>query len=468
MENKKSVSISKVSIIFLTLITVLCLVLAISAIHLGIQFRRYAKSSDLYTEVSHSALKLQEASDYLTEQVRLFVLTTDYQNLENYFFEIKSNMRREEAINELNASSAEKKSIEYLKSALEQSKELQKQEWYAMKLVVSGKHFDTDPSKSIPEELTSINLKSEDSQLADEYKVAKAWLLLFSQEYLDKKHEISELKSKAISEIFKYSEKTQIKSLDDLKSIFYRMITSIIFIFCATLFLFLGLMLLVIKPLHSQIINIRSGIKLSSSHAKELNILSKTYNEMFDKNKAVGILLRHKAEHDGLTGLINRSAFEDITEALTGSDKNIAFLIIDIDFFKLINDNYGHSAGDMVLKKVSKILTQAFRTSDYVARIGGDEFAVIMTDLDDNLEQNIQLITSKLNFIRDSLKEQEKDIPSVTLSIGVDLSSSGFSELLYNHADASLYEVKRRGRDGYSFYHEHPDSIELKENLRGI
>ena len=129
----------------------------------------------------------------------------------------------------------------------------------------------------------------------------------------------------------------------------------------------------------------------------------------------------------------------------------IALLIVDVDKFKLVNDGYGHEMGDRVLKRVAKLLETSFRSTDYPARIGGDEFAVILTDISPDMES---MITEKIRSINDALLHPADDLPAVSLSVGGAFSAAGFADELYNQADTALYHVKEQGRCNCSFYHE--------------
>lgn len=453
---KKAFPLKRLNFIFLALVAFLCVLLLTALIHFAYRFQRYIEISNQYAVISKSALNIQEGSDYLTEQARLFIITTDFKHLENYFYENNVNMRREKAVDEIvsynDTVHGLDRSVEHLKQALYESQELKQLEYYAMRLVVEGKHFDKDPSLTIPKEISTVVLYDEDAKLSDEYKISKAWLVLFSQDYIFKKNMILSHKTQAVSEIFDYSEKIHEQSLDSLTSVFFRMILNIFAIFLMTVFLFVGVINLVIKPLSSHIQNIKSNKKLMPTHTKEFNILVDTYNEMFDKNEANEILLRHKAEHDELTGLINRAALNQIKKALSYTEENIALILIDVDFFKLINDNYGHSTGDKVLKLVADVLLESFRSMDYVGRIGGDEFTVIMTQCDKDMNKNKELISKKMEYIKERLFTSRDGLPSVTLSCGIALSTKGYEEVLYEQADMALYDVKRAGRNDYAFY----------------
>ena len=451
-KNQNPIELKKINITFLLFIFFLCVLLIITSVSLILQFQRYAESTNQSTTISRAAITLQEASDYLTEEARLFVLTGNPEHMDNYFLELNKNQRREQAISELKENTQNSKAIDYLEQALIESHNLELREYYAMKLVVEGKHFSENPGVSVPDTILQVDLYAEDAALSDEYKISKAWLIMFSEEYLTQKNIISDYKSKAMEEILDYSDEVLFKSYSKLKNDFIKMVLCIGLIFIFNLGLFIVIIYFVILPLYKHIHNIRSGNRLGKSNTKEFNILTDTFNEMFDKNAANELLLRHKAEHDELTGILNRAAFNQIKLAYLNNSENIALIIIDVDKFKDINDTYGHSTGDMVLQRVANTLKNTFRTSDYVSRIGGDEFSVVLTKCDSNIESTKNLIIAKLKQINIELAKKIDDLPNVTLSCGIEFSSNGYNDVIYQNADAALYEVKNAGRNGFRFY----------------
>ena len=125
-------------------------------------------------------------------------------------------------------------------------------------------------------------------------------------------------------------------------------------------------------------------------------------------------------------------------------------IICDIDFFKHINDTYGHAVGDEILKKVANLLQTTFRSVDYVCRIGGDEFAVIMVDVNQELSYTI---SEKITVINNQLYCPTDDLPAISLSVGVaftDRANPG--ESIFKDADKALYRVKQNGKHGCGFY----------------
>ena len=144
--------------------------------------------------------------------------------------------------------------------------------------------------------------------------------------------------------------------------------------------------------------------------------------------------LQKKNELDPFTQLLNKKTFEDnIQKALlfrSQKSEKDAFIIMDLDDFKSVNDQYGHLAGDEVLQKIARVLKQKVRETDYIGRIGGDEFALFLFDMTDKneIERWVQDLLQKIQTIQYTKKF---DRP-ITVSVGIALvkEESFYSELL--------------------------------------
>ncbi len=161
-------------------------------------------------------------------------------------------------------------------------------------------------------------------------------------------------------------------------------------------------------------------------------------------------LLKSQAEHDPMTGVLNRGSFDQILRSMEKEKRNFALILVDVDDFKRVNDTYGHAVGDLILKRVSKRLAEGFRSIDHVCRIGGDEFAVVMMDVTGDLGYTIE---GKINEINNQLAAHEENVPAVSLSAGAaftDRENPG--EGLFKDADRALYYVKNHGRKGCHIY----------------
>jgi diguanylate cyclase (GGDEF)-like protein len=169
--------------------------------------------------------------------------------------------------------------------------------------------------------------------------------------------------------------------------------------------------------------------------------------------------MKHQVFHDALTGLPNQLLFEErVTYALAqqrGSGHKIAVLFIDLDRFKRVNDSLGHPAGNELLRQVSRRLAAVVRSSDTVARMGGDEFTLLLADI--RTAGEAELVAEKIlaafryPFV---LHGQELFVtPSIGVAIGPD--DGNRPSLLLKNADTAMYRAKDRGRNCYETYAVH-------------
>ncbi len=182
----------------------------------------------------------------------------------------------------------------------------------------------------------------------------------------------------------------------------------------------------------------------------EFRHLARTYNKMYEINKSSKTELQHQASYDSLTGLLNRITFDQMCAYYKGAECPLALLLVDVDCFKGINDNFGHEMGDDALKTVAKLLKNYFRANDNSFRIGGDEFAIIMTDI---TESSRDIIAEKIDSINEILRKPvNENFPELSISVGIAFSSRGYCNEIFSHADVALYNSKRDGKSGYTFY----------------
>jgi diguanylate cyclase (GGDEF)-like protein len=165
------------------------------------------------------------------------------------------------------------------------------------------------------------------------------------------------------------------------------------------------------------------------------------------RNRELLETVANEARTDALTGLLNRRGFDERAEIeLTRARRDgssIAVVIFDIDYFKRINDEWGHKTGDAVLARTSAILAASARDIDVVARMGGEEFAVLMPECDEEGAANLADRT------RDAVaKAGSSGLPAVRLSAGLAAGTAPeTAQELLQAADVALYRAKRAGRD---------------------
>jgi diguanylate cyclase (GGDEF)-like protein len=176
--------------------------------------------------------------------------------------------------------------------------------------------------------------------------------------------------------------------------------------------------------------------------------------------------LTYLAQYDHLTGLVNRSLFRDrLAQAMARSKRTrqpIALMLLDLDRFKAVNDNFGHDIGDELLKAVSERLKACVREVDTVARVGGDEFTIILEGV--SSEQNILAVAKRITESIATPFELKEHLLSIGISVGITiypLDDHPLDELL-KHADTAMYRAKQQG--GSSF-HVHEASVTHSTNL---
>jgi len=162
--------------------------------------------------------------------------------------------------------------------------------------------------------------------------------------------------------------------------------------------------------------------------------------------------LRAQATTDVLTGIFNRRSFFQIAERefskATRHNQTLSLIILDIDHFKLINDTYGHPTGDRVLAYVAQFLDQALRKEDVVARIGGEEFALLLPETPlQNAATLAERLRQQMRHRAEHCGWKEGELPTVSMGVASITEDDGVFCSLYARADKALYTAKNRGRN---------------------
>lgn len=188
-----------------------------------------------------------------------------------------------------------------------------------------------------------------------------------------------------------------------------------------------------------------------------------SYVEEIDEKKKKELQLIYQSQHDSLTDFYNKAAVEEKINSFfaTGEGKlgQHAFFIIDLDYFKTINDTFGHAFGDAVLAEMSSKIKSLFREDDILGRIGGDEFVILMKFI-----QNESIAYSKAEEICSGVKDTyaKNGIDyKVTVSLGLAFYKTHGKTYqdLYNYSDVALYHSKERGRECFSIYNQEMHAI---------
>jgi diguanylate cyclase (GGDEF)-like protein/PAS domain S-box-containing protein len=194
---------------------------------------------------------------------------------------------------------------------------------------------------------------------------------------------------------------------------------------------------------------------IKDADGKEFGIVG-IVRDITDK-KAIEMKLELMAHFDDLTGLPNRVLFYDrLNKSLSHAKRNnntFALLFMDLNKFKKVNDNFGHNAGDILLKMIAKRFSHCLREVDTVARLGGDEFAIILTSI--NESQNAAFVSQRIIACFEKPFFVRKDIEcNIGISIGITVypSDGHDADTLIKNADVTMYRAKEKGGNSYQFY----------------
>lgn len=200
---------------------------------------------------------------------------------------------------------------------------------------------------------------------------------------------------------------------------------------------------------------------------KELEAIRHSMVDSFTRLEAEKKELYLMARTDSLSGLANRNSLNEYLERLIPTmqrnKKEFAFLFLDIDHFKTINDSLGHNIGDELLKNISSIIKKTLRPSDFVARVGGDEFVIIIQDYKSYIELS-NIIQRIQDYLSQTWLIQTHPI-NIGCSIGVAFFPKDGEDIvsLMKNADIAMYEAKKLGRNQYHFF-----TKELNETVQKV
>ena len=449
-ENEKEhtgIQLKTASIFFALLALIAAAALLIADISVTRGYQRMETASDRYIKAQMAASDMESGSDYLTDRVRCFVVTGELEYLNDFIEEVNVTKRRDNAVESLEVllGDSDRSAIESLNTALNLSNELVEIENRAMGLILQTGHYDL---KGIPESITEIELTPEELSLSDEELKDKAQTLVFDNNYMHYKDRIRENVGLCTQALIRTSSQELEQATAKLSLLVnIQTILTIVFLLIV-LAIVLIITLMIRRPLTDMVRKMQEQETIPPAGVEELRYVTRIYNSILEENRAARDKLSHEASHDALTGLFNRGAYDLLMEST--DTKHMALILIDVDYFKSVNDTYGHAVGDKVLKRVAELLRTSFRSVDILCRIGGDEFAVVMTRANSSMSQ---LVRNKMLQINDILQHPKDDLPPVSLSVGVAFSDRKNPKGdIFRDADSALYRVKEAGRKGCAIY----------------
>ena len=431
---------------------IISVLIGIGIVQVMKDYYELAQRTREYVFAQEDARDLLFGSNYLTDQARLYAVTKDHVYAEAYFTEVHETRRRDLALEALEVHLRERNedALNTSKEAMELSNALMVLEIHSMKLAALSAGEDMG---SLAREIQDYQLTEEELSWTAQQQADASMELVFGEEYRAMKGQIEAKMSDVTRSVIEICERDQAESESTMKNALIRQSIYTVLVVILVIFSYIMIAVLILRPIRIYVNCIKNNNFLEITGAYEFKYLAATYNNVYEMTMEQQNMLRKKAERDALTGLLNRQAFEQLKSQLRISSEHLAFLIIDVDVFKSINDNYGHDVGDQALIKVARLLDENFRKVDYVLRIGGDEFAVIMEKTGPDKKP---IIRSKIEAINEILQhpEDEAVFPKYSVSVGIAFSEKGFSDDLFQQTDQALYHTKENGRCGYTFYDE--------------
>ena len=403
-----------------------------------------------YLVLKETSTDVQLASDYLTEQVRLFVVNGKKEYMDNYFKEanvIKRRDKAEDKIHALTENTPEHDEIHHsIESAFNESMDLMNLEYYAMKLVcldkgISSSDYDYDHKVE--------NYTDGIAAITPENYSQEARNAVFGDKYMQSKATIAKDVNAALETIDGLMHDNVDKAAADLKRLFVFqtviVVIHIVFVGAAIIFMHI----FVLRPMNAAVKSLINNEEVHIHSNREFNYLASTYNRVHAQNERVKERLVYEAEHDKLTGLYNRTGYDALYRRMKLN--RTIYVLLDIDKFKEVNDSLGHEMGDKVLIRTANALEKTFKEDNaYVFRIGGDEFAVLIEDA--SLDMDL-LVVQKCKKLDAELSRPQGRIPGTTLSVGVAHGTiDDTTDTLFKKADTALYKVKQAGRANVSLY----------------
>ena len=255
-------------------------------------------------------------------------------------------------------------------------------------------------------------------------------------------------KDKINANVGRCTEELLLKSKQDVDSTSARMFRQLRFQSILTTVLLVTVLVLIFlqmtqvqKPLADLVLGMRKQKKVDPTGAQEMRFVSQTYNDFLEESQKARAQLTYEAAHDPLTGLFNRNAYDLLIRSV--DQKHIAMLLFDVDRFRKITDIYGQETGGRVLQRVASVLKANFRSVDLIFRLEDDLFVVIMTRVNNSMQE---LVITKFLQINKLLHELQGELPGLSVSLGAAFSDRAEPQGdIYEDAHTALEKAKAAG-----------------------
>ena len=387
----------------------------------------------------------QQQSDGLTLYVNNYVETGSTDALMSYFAIIDNQLRERE----IEAAEQYDVNCTTLKQALTLSDALAEREVHAFALMATVR----GTIRTAPHQVQEYVLPLKERKLSDEEKNRLAERIVQGQEYYTYKNKIYEKLNQFETGVMERTEERLMAETESISLLLHIQNAFEIFeeltIICLSILLYRQVTVVLRRYIRS----ISQDEAITPGGTTELRYLAAVINQYVALQSQRQKELRTIAELDPLTQIPNRHALEDFMSYMfQRKDMRGAFVILDVDDFKRINDNYGHDLGDVALQNLVAQIHECIRADDFLARFGGDEFIIWM----DGIAQNdVEAIKEKIQEINHRMILVANMTMLISVSAGVTFCQYGdmYKDTLHR-ADTALYEMKRTGKQGCAVYEE--------------
>ena len=431
---KKGVRLNRLNVCLIVIGFVLMLFMVFSMFDTNKSFNQIVNVTEAYLSSQQTAGMLSNIANSMSDECADFIKTGAPDCTHVYAGQLNA-IKSQISLNE-SAKAEDEDEDPFMVKALAAFRAMNETEIRAMRLMA-----DTLPMgmAAFPLILQQTQLSPEDQALTAEEKKALAEKLITSDEYRLHKETLTEAVDDSHRVASEQGKNRSVQTAAHVKKIMRRQkLLLLLFIVVAIVALLLN-RFLIISPIQRSVDKLDQRKPLPVEGSYEVRHLANVYNEVLKDNVEKTKALSYAASHDALTGLYNRGEFDRVYSR--AENEKVGIMIADVDRFKQFNDEFGHEVGDRVLKAVAAKLTEHFRTEDFVARIGGDEFCVIMPGTN---QQDAAVMIEKIEQINRELQEITDDLPPVSISAGFafwDRPNPG--ESLFHDADATLLELKK-------------------------
>ena len=372
----KGIRITSFNTLMIILSGALYICLLMATTYTTQNYEQLVRLTDDYMLLEDTARTVMKASDYLTEEVRMYVQTQDREYALRYIEEVTVTQSREKALAVMHQHSIIPNKEVNLTKAVEQSDALMVRELYAIALVATARGQMDILDLPILENTT---LEPADTALSAQKRIEKARVLVFDEEYQATKSKIYALLD-AFTQGILVTTKTKLgNGMTDLNDAIHtqRLLLSVLTLLNAITFLVITL--LVVRPLRACIRSVQNRALFREIGTYEFRYLARIYNDITQRSDALAAseaILRTKVEQDEITRLYNRPSFYKLAkERIRKSGEDMYIITMDIANFKIVNEHYGMKAGDRVLKDIGAQLQNLDESgSIIVARFVNDHY----------------------------------------------------------------------------------------------